>query len=98
MFSQTLLPLFVSSLLEPSSEQWQPFRDAMLCVKSLIYFHFITKYHNHTNATIRYMDSYFANFHCSKKEFTHFRMTQSKTKIAEVLRKELSEDLRLGRE
>jgi hypothetical protein len=34
MLSRTLLPLFVSCLLEPSSEQWQPFKDAILCVKA----------------------------------------------------------------
>jgi hypothetical protein len=98
MLGRTLLPLFVSSLLEPSSEQRQPFRDAILCVKSLIYFHLMTKYHNHTDATIGYMEGYLANFHRSKEVFARFRATKSKKKVAEALRKQLSEDLRLGRE
>jgi hypothetical protein len=55
MLSQMLLPLCVLSLLEPSSKQWQPFRNAILYIKSLIYFHLMTKYHNHTDATIEYI-------------------------------------------
>jgi hypothetical protein len=98
MLGQTLLPLFVSSLLEPSSKQRQPFRDAILCVKSLIYFHHMTKYHNYTDTTIRYMEGYLANFHCSKEVFAHFHETKSKKKVAEALRKQLLEDLRLGKE
>ena len=58
----------------------------------------MTKYHNHTHATIGYMESYFANFQHSKEVFTRFCTTKSEKKIAEVLKKQLSEDLRLGRE
>ena len=98
MLSWTLLPLFVLSLLEPSSEQWQPFRDTILCIKSLIYFHFMTKYHNCTDTTIRYMEGYLANLDRSKEVFTCGHMTKYKKKILLVLRKQLLEDLRLKRE
>ena len=96
MLGRMLLPLFVLSLLEPSSEQRQPFRDTILCVKSLIYFHLITKYHNHTDANIGYLESYLHDYHHSKAVFTLISMIKSKMKIAEWLRKQLSEDLRLG--
>jgi hypothetical protein len=58
----------------------------------------MTKYHNHTDATIGYMKGYLANCHHSKEVFARFRATKSKKKVAEALRKQLSEDLRLRRE
>jgi hypothetical protein len=82
-----LLPLFVSILLEPSFEQRQPYRDAILYVQSLIYFHLITKYHIHTDATIGYMQDYLVNFHRSKEVLAHFRATKSKKMFPEALRK-----------
>jgi hypothetical protein len=58
----------------------------------------MTKYHDHSDATIGYMEGYLPNIHHSKEVFAHFHVTKSKKKVAEALRKQLSEDLRLGRE
>ena len=55
MLGRTILPILGASLLEPSAEQRGPFKEAILCVKGLIFFHLMVKYRSHTDQTIGYM-------------------------------------------
>ena len=41
MLGRTILSILGASLLEPSAEQRGPFKEAILCVKGLIFFHLI---------------------------------------------------------
>ena len=48
MLGRTILPILGVSLLEPSAELRGPFKEAILCVKGLIFFHLMVKYRSHT--------------------------------------------------
>ena len=98
MLGRTILPILGASLLEPSAEQRGPFKEAILCVKGLIFFHLMVKYRSHTDQTIGYMERYFEDFHRHKEVFARFRAKKSTKQSALVLRHELSEELRTERE
>ena len=93
MLGRTILPILGASLLEPSVEPRGPFKEAILCVKGLIFFHLMVKYHRHTDQSIGYMERYFEDFHRYKEVFTCFRPKKSTKQLASVLRHELSEEL-----
>ena len=42
--------------MEPSAEQHGSFKEAILCVKGLIFFHLMVKYCSYTDQTIGYME------------------------------------------
>ena len=94
MLSQTILPILGVSLLEPLAEERGPFKVAILCVKGLIFFHLMVKYHSHTDQTIGYMQRYFKDFHRRKEVLARFRAKKSTKQSASVFRHELSEELR----
>jgi hypothetical protein len=98
MLGRTLLPIFAATLSNPTAEQIAPFKEATLCVKSLIFFHLMTKYHSHTEGTIDYMEGYLADFHRQKEVFARFRARKASKKVAQVLRQELAEELQIARE
>ena len=94
MLSQTILPILGATLLEPSAEQYGPFKEAILSVKGLIFFHLMVKYQSHTEQTIGYMEHYFVDFHRHKEVFARFRAKKSTKQSASVLRHKSSEELR----
>ena len=98
MLGWMILPILGASLLEPSAEQCGPFKEAILCVKVLIFFHLIVKYRSHTDQTIGYMQRYFEDFHRHKKVFPCFRVKKSTKQSASVLRHKLSKELKTERE
>ena len=77
MLGRTILPILGVSLLEPSAEQRGPFKEAILCVKGLIFFHLMLKYHSYTDETIGYKERYIKDFHRHKEVFACFRAKKS---------------------
>ena len=98
MLGRTILPILGASLLEPSAEQRGPFKEAIFCVKGLIFFNLMVKYRSHTDQTIGYMEHYFEDFHRHKEVFARFRSKKSTKQAASVLRHKLSEELTTQRE
>ena len=89
-----ILPILGASLLEPSAEQRGPFKEAILCVKGLIFFNLMVKYRSQTDQTIGYMERYFEDFHRHKEEFARFCAKNSTKESASDLRHKLSKELR----
>ena len=58
----------------------------------------MTQYHNHTDATIKYMEDYLSEFHRHKDVFSRFRAKKSTKKVAEALRKQLAINMQHERE
>lgn len=98
MLGRTLLPILGATLHNPTADQRGPFREAILCVKGLIFFHLMAKYHSHTDRTIGYMERYLEDFHHHKEVFARFRANKMTKKSALELRHELSEELKTARE
>ena len=66
---RVLLPVFAATLSNPSAAEKNKFKDAILAVKAIIYFHLMAQYRSHTDATLQYMDDYLADFHRHKDAF-----------------------------
>ena len=98
MLGRTLLPILGATLQSPTAEQRGHFKQAILCVKGLIFFHLMAKYHSHTDRTIAYMESYLEDFHRHKEIFARFRANKMTKKSALELRQELSAELKIARE
>ena len=94
MLGRTILPILGASLFEPSTEQHGPFKEAILCVKGLIFFHLMVKYRSHTDQTIGYRERYFEDFHRHKEVFARFYGKKLTKQSALVLRHKLSEELK----
>ena len=93
MLGRTILPIIGGRLVEPSAEQCGPFKEDILGVKGLIFFHLMVKYRSHTDQSIGYMERYFEDFRHYKEVFACFYAKKSAKQAASVLRHKLSEDL-----
>jgi len=87
-----IVPVFATTLLNPSTSQSIPFTEALLCVKNLAYFHLMGQYRYHTEATIEYLENHLEQFHCQKDVFSPFRTSKSAKKVSEALKKQLTLD------
>lgn len=72
-FARCILPILAATLNSPKPDQIGPFREAILCVRSLIYFYLMTQYKSHTDATIGYMRQYLKDFHEHRDIFRQYR-------------------------
>jgi len=93
-----IVPVFAVTLLNPSASRSIPFTEALLCVKNLVYSHFISQYRYHTEATIEYMENYPEKFHRHKDVFIRFCASKSTKKVSEALTKHLTLDKQDERE
>jgi len=86
------VPIFVATLLNPSASQRIPSIGALLYVWNFMYFHLITQYQYHTEATIEYMENYLEDFHCQKDVFSRFHTSKATMMVSEALKKQLTLD------
>jgi len=95
---RVIVPVFAATLLNPSASQKIPFTEALLCVKNLVYFHFMAQNRYHTEATIKYMENYLEEFHSHKDVFSQFHASKSTKKVSEALKTQLTLDKQEERE
>jgi hypothetical protein len=79
---RVIVPVLAATLLNTSASQRIPFTAAMLCVKSLVYFHLMAQFRYHTEATIEYMENFLEEFHRHQDVFGRFRATKSTKKVS----------------
>ena len=82
--------VFTITHLNALDSQRIPFTEALLCVKNLVYFHLITHYQYHTEATIKFMQNYWKNFHYHKDVFSQFFASKSTMRVWEALKNQLT--------
>jgi len=87
-----IVSVFAATLLNLSASQRIPFTEALLCVKNLVYFHLMTQYQYHTEATMEYMEKYLEEIHHHKDVFSRFCASESTKKVSEALKKQLTLD------
>ena len=54
---RVIVPVLTATHLKPSASQRIHFKEALLCVKNLVYFHLMAQYWYHTEATIEYKEN-----------------------------------------
>ena len=84
-----LLGVLAVALRRPDSTQVQPFKRALICVRSLLDFTMMAQYRSHTLETIGYMEQYAEKFHETKDIFLEFRVSKRTQAKADELRKDL---------
>jgi hypothetical protein len=97
-FARCIVPILAATLNRPKPDQIGPFRDAILCVRALVYFYLMTQYKSHTDATIGYMRQYLKDFHDHKDIFRQFRAYKGHKKANKQFGQELREDQKRQRE
>jgi len=87
---RVIVPVFVATLSNPSASQRIPFKEALLCVKHLVYFRLMAQYWYHTEATIEYIENYVEEFHCHKDVFCPLRASNFTKNVLESSTKQHS--------
>jgi hypothetical protein len=52
-----IVPVLMTTLLNPLASQWIPFPEALWCIKNFVYVHLMAQYRYHTEATIKYREN-----------------------------------------
>jgi len=84
-----LLGVLAVALRQPDSTQVQPFRRALVCLRSLLYFTMMVQYRSYKHETISYIQEYATQFHETKDILLEFRISKQTQEKADELRKEL---------
>jgi hypothetical protein len=95
---RVIVPVFIATLLHPLVSQRIPFTVALLYIKNLVYFHLMTQYWYHIEATIQYMDNYLKDFQCRKDVFSRFHASKSTQKLSKTLTMQLASDKQVAQE
>src|SRR5204863_3179254 len=67
-----------------TEDQGAVFKQALQCTRSLVDFHMYAQYKEHTNQTLRCMESSWADFHRAKSVFLEFRGLKTMAKASKL--------------
>ena len=85
------LALFAVALRNPASSEIKFFKEALDCMRALVYFVLMAQYKSHDEKTIGYMRGYLAIFYEKIGVFKEFRCTQAVANKAKDAQKGLKE-------
>jgi hypothetical protein len=88
-----LLPVFTATLSNPTTTEKPIVRDAILCIKAMIYIHHMAQHRSHTAHTLKYMEGYLYHLNNHDDAFHQYQATEvakrGAAKLGNVLAKEL---------
>jgi hypothetical protein len=91
-------PIFAETPLNHLARQRNPFTEALLCIKNLVYCLRMAQYRYQTETTIAYMVNRREEFHRHNDVSTRFCARESTKKFSEALKKQLTSDKEEERE